>query len=126
MDITELMIGDWARLKYTDPTKGEVVKDFQVTSVTTESPWNHRAVWSSEGNMGHEHIKGIPLTEKILEKNGIMFQFGQPWYQITSDGLQVVCSKPTKYVRVVVPYVHQLQQALRLCGLTELANNFKV
>ena len=32
------------------------------------------------------------------------------------------------YANIVIPikYVHQLQQVLRLAGLTDMANNFKV
>lgn len=31
-----------------------------------------------------------------------------------------------KSINLKTPYVHELQHALRLCGLTELADNFKV
>ena len=40
-------------------------------------------------------------------------------YKIVNNGLLADINIPVKYV-------HQLQQVLRLAGMTELANNFKI
>lgn len=79
-----------------------------------------------------EDITPIPLTPEILEKNGWneethcfynedtmceldlrMDNGGYVWI----NGGVVVCS---------IYYVHELQHALRLCGLNDIADNFKV
>ena len=57
-------------------------------------------------------------SENYLEwKNGdlyIWFDYGKDYDEVYAD------------ILVPCKYVHQLQQVLRLAGMTELANNFKV
>ena len=87
------------------------------------------------GNMGRiENMMGVPLTSEILEKNGFVrskvfveWKYERngnyllwkpfPWLQISTDNSDV---------NFECKYVHELQHALRLCGLTESADNFKV
>lgn len=73
----------------------------------------------------------IPLTEEILKANGFVVNTQQAylidgifldkgldgnayWWQI---GHCPICA---------INYVHELQHALRICGLNELADNFKL
>lgn len=84
--------------------------------------------------VGYDMIRPIPLTAEILEKNG--FEKAMPkieYYDMLVAGKQLVVEKsPARwYVRYggcsnYVYKVHELQHALRLCGLTDLADNFKV
>ena len=88
----------------------------------------------------------IPLTPEILEKNGwlngpysrLSLQDGKwlefYWYehrlQEYWEGIDE-WQNHTKQLELVfkagcIFYVHQLQHALRICGLKELADNFKV
>lgn len=79
--------------------------------------------------------KPIPLTEDILKANGIptngdthifdsdincylelKFESGKLWWTINL----------AEYFIIPFTYVHELQRALRLCGLNELADNFKI
>lgn len=81
-----------------------------------------------------DYVEPIPLTEEILKKNGfernsiylekdnvmvflgerIMFSFFDDWAaECTIDNF-------------TIKYVHELQHLLRLCGLSYLADNFKV
>ena len=74
-------------------------------------------------------ISPIPLTLEILGLNGFEcieskgeiapkrgdFKMDNRW-----------CEEGFSWNGIAVVYVHQLQHALRLCGLHELANNFKV
>ena len=97
MKANELMIGDWVIGCSGEPFKiGIVDPDFLY--------WNE--------------IQPIPLTQEILEKNGFICDGGSWWYQdfrivlSTSKGVSVVCGRQKRF-----EFVHQLQQALRLCGI---------
>lgn len=81
----------------------------------------------------------IPLTAEILEKNG--FKKGEDdatlitrtseyyielWMMPLCVGFYFQSYYDTNELRINIDYVHELQQALRLCGLNELADNFKI
>ena len=92
----------------------------------------------------------IPLTPEILEKNGWIqckYKTCKSLYEYKGLHLRHTMIKrsngrwvanvggnvekfPDEYthsfLRINVFYVHELQHALRLCGLNELADNFKV
>ena len=64
-------------------------------------------------------VRPIPLTPEILEKNGWRYNdmpFVQGWEQC---GLTIVNNRIScgKNVSMKVEYVHQLQFALKLCGI---------
>lgn len=89
----------------------------------------------------------IPLTPEILEKNGL-----KDWCEhstivrsvnvLVEDNtnlcIQEIKGQDSMFVQIShcgagsfefrkhLKYVHELQRALRLCGLNELADNFKV
>lgn len=75
----------------------------------------------------------IPLTAEILEKNGFIYRdlpFELYWEY---DGLFIEGGACGHYVinlghnrGMDVSNVHELQHALRLCGLKEIADNFKI
>ena len=87
-------------------------------------------------------LKPIPLTPEILEKNGFGFiksddtksVWNGQW--IYKDFELATCCLDREgnwpcYINICdlnikCEYVHQLQHALRLCGLTELADNFEI
>lgn len=86
------------------------------------------------------HLEPIPLTEKILKANGFE-EFGEmlggiiQWRFYFEDGKikmeHVKCMPKWDFfvgINAILDiwYVHQLQHALRLCGLNELADNFKI
>ena len=74
----------------------------------------------------------IPLTPEILEKNG--WKETQYWYEYRDYKNTIQCCLPDMRGRIngieiehfKCEYVHQYQHLLRLCGLDELADNFKV
>lgn len=97
-----------------------------------------------------EFVFGIPLTPEILEKNGF-YDRNTQWYykRFWSNGcfdiavaldyreieISKVCGSGTDCEEVeygsTISFgsdinVHELQHALRLCGLDDLADNFKV
>lgn len=87
-------------------------------------------------------VNPIPLTEEILEKNefkqrGDEYMFfewdgAKQWYVSLEDFKPqfdfwfITSSDRDLNVRGKIRYVHELQHALRLCGLNELADNFMV
>lgn len=77
----------------------------------------------------------IPITEEILKMNGIptngdthLFDTDRNYYLELQweDGKLWWTINLAEYCIMPFAYVHELQHALRLCGLNELADNFKV
>ena len=98
-----------------------------------------------------EYIKGVELTEEILEANGFkrgesvseeephdLDEDGNAYYNLGDDyGIDVphlwgwykdgVMTFPTNFAAWIhVRYVHELQRLMRTVGLVDEANNFKV
>lgn len=120
MKPNELMIGDWVSFNGT-PKK--------ITLLTATQPLA---------------VDPIPLTEEILEANG-WNGLGERLWQIKCNGIWVCVDFDNSeysfieeistyedensreiYSRDYIPYVHELQHALRLVGLSDLADNFKI
>ena len=135
MKALDLMIGDWVLISVWDcnpfPSK--------VTSINYNSYQGKDYVdWidiKDEEELGMYVVQPIPLTTEILEKN-----FGKPYprggfhnYRMekdetiafviedrrvsaASDNRVVFCRVPGTYI-CDVNYVHELQHALKLCGI---------
>ena len=109
MKATELQIGDW--ILYGD----KPVKVLQLSE-----------------NGKYDLVKPIPLTPEILEKNG--WKETQYWHEYQDGKNTIQCCLPD--MRGIIngieikefqcKYVHQYQHLLRLCGLDELADNFRI
>lgn len=124
MEAKELMIGDW--VQNTNHDIGKVI-GFQYDTYS-----EHNAIVISYHSnstcfSGCKLIQPIPLTAEILKKNGFLIHPSGTitcynYHVITDDGFALkFLGKEVKCI-----YVHQLQQALRLCGLKDLADNFIV
>lgn len=113
MKANELMIGDWV-LADGVPYRVEAI---------------HRTGAISVGNWNHYNpnfIAPIRLTHEILEKNGFE-RLGTNYVLIGHPFVLTNPSKPDEYkdnywlrvasVAVNIKYVHELQHALRLCGI---------
>ena len=121
MRATELMIGDWVEVIQSDHLKFVQVGEIHRTSIITK-PAEYE-----EEEIDLQNIKSIPLTSKILEKN--VFKKRNKYYYITIE------NKDTRYcveydteskkltvnnvwfVINEVRYVHELQHAMKLCGI---------
>lgn len=84
--------------------------------------------------------KPIPLTDDILKANGFEDETSNFWKlrvddkphhyifrlnkggALGGDGYSMNCNIYT----ITINYVHELQHALRICGLNDLADNFKI
>ena len=143
MKATDLAIGDWVCLK--DDTKCEF--PLKVDGVLTDY-----ISLEGEGFLGGVDglIRPIPITPEILEKNGFYDRNSQWYYKIflLNDCFDIAISLVYREIEVskvcgagtdceeeeygsAIAFgndicVHTLQHALRLCGLDELADNFKV
>ena len=143
MKATELMIGDLIKIKgHLDYDKvQEIARDENMQ-------WYISFACSATLFRAYE-FEPIPLTPEILEKNGFKkidfshYQINDRTLVLDADGKWdgevswhwVVTEMSTNskgqnvvldYYVATLNYAHQLQHALRLCGLNELADNFKV
>lgn len=122
MRANELMIGDWVR--YVD-TKAP----FQIEDVSGSAMFMR---WTSDGQTAIPHtwseIEPVPLTPEILEKNGerdndAIYSLGDgyEWLELTvcADGSVWWTINLDEYQITRLRYVHELQHALRLCGIVK-------
>lgn len=107
MDSKSLMIGDW--ILYGD----RPVKVLQLSE-----------------NSKYDWVKPIPLTPEILEKNGCTMvdkgDYGE-WH--IKENPNIPLWQHTEFIifgGIEIHSVHELQHALRLCGLNNLADNFQI
>lgn len=149
MNCNELMIGDWFLASEQHSTMdGDYTLEFYPKKLTLDdllfardNDWNELD-WN-------EFTKPILLTAEILEKNGFdwvededelsnseyegyMALYSDEEIRFYSKGsmdrycaLEIGYIERT-YIKLYINYVHELQHALRLCGLNDLADNFKI
>ena len=120
----DLMVGDYIANRNGSP--------MQIVAVDEDNAYawtgNEERPWIFGDNEGYEP-QPIILTPEILEKNGWWYYSDDMWqheevgfYIEKWDG-RFQCYDITD---IKLDSVHQLQQTLRLCGLNELADNFKI
>lgn len=79
--------------------------------------WEEHSYYSSFHNLGDYSFMRDANGNHLELKQGMLAIWNE--YEPNNDGV---------YSDIVIPvkYVHQLQQVLRLAGMTDMANNFKV
>ena len=122
MKANELMIGDWVLVEKI-PTK---VNGLAILQIMTDDH-NYNEDDSVE-------LEPIPLTEEILEKNGFRITHEHADYYFEENGEKMDFCMRKMYdkdnpkqqkgwsfyafnVLTLVDYVHELQHALKLCGI---------
>ena len=139
MKASELMIGDWVLM----PHGPEKAKQIEIQEVSYDLKETFDCYPVTE-------IQPIPLTPEILVANGfkstelyrfILYQLGKESFSIAYDLLLKNLCAFTKTVKagcrpsttpdkselsIQIQYVHELQQAMRLIGLRDLADNFVI
>lgn len=129
MKANELMIGDWVYYEHSSPKAWEPRK-WQI--VAFEKGFIELADPDTS-------CKPIPLTGEILEKNGFSHfheqhgsveiwkisqeSFHMKRYLFKNKDENIIYFHDRTFPII---YVHELQHALRLCRLTELADNFRI
>ena len=127
MKLIDLAILDWVLINNT-PHKIQAID-----SIDAEILADDELYYVGEDRCHSEDkIEGIPITPEILDKNG--WKEAEYWHEY-QDGENIIqCCLPDMRGRIngieienfKCEYVHQYQHLLRLCGLNELADNFKV
>lgn len=141
MKLTDLAILDWVLINNT-PHKIQAID-----SIDAEVQADDELYCIGEDRYHSEDkIEGIPLTPEILEKNGwlngpysrLSLQDGkwlefywhehrlQEYWEGIDEWQSHIKQLELVFKTECIFYVHELQRALRLCGLKELADNFKV
>ena len=124
LSVKELMVWDWCCDRHGFP--------MQITNVGDDY-----AYATFEGNEGDpwefddkdNQLQPIILTPEILEKNGWWYDVEDMWLH---DEVNFIIEK--WYGRfqcfdinqIKLDSVHELQRALRCCGLWDMADNFKI
>ena len=149
MKATDLMIGDWLRYSpksislnnnYGGPYRVEGISQDTISLGAK----NYRFVVSDK------EIDPIPITPEILENNGFKYkttdwdvvyegphygEYNLKKFHVLIGKKNITLASYYDYIGhgdvdahgfAYINYVHELQHALRLCGLDELANNFKI
>ena len=116
----DLMIGDWVKVTDDDTDDsfiGQVKAIDELENINVQEGEDVAYPYSIDC------LEPIPLTPEILEKNGFKYnehpfvqgyeQFGLVLYH-GGDGYRINCGQN---VALQLDSVHQLQHALRLCGI---------
>lgn len=138
MKANELQIGDWVYLNYWDGKYTQQIHGINYYSWRGEgySDWVDTEI---DDEASINNIEPVPLTAEILEKNGFKKEIddmGDPYYSLKDYTFSLyyffdanVISLYAGGHRVFLEkkiYVHELQHALRLCGLADIADNFRI
>lgn len=146
-----LCVGDWVANRNGSPMQIVAVDEDNAYACEGNNAYacegNEERPWIFGDDEGYEP-QPIELTPEILEKNKFL-----PSFEMGHETLCLVSSEYSVYYRPVdtylyvfkrdnehgegnfivsdhrnknAKYVHELQRALRLCGLNELADNFKL
>lgn len=105
-ELKRLMVGDWVYNTFNK--KYEQVQQILESGVMLD----YNDIYSAD------EIEPVKLTPEILKRNGFIRDGESWWYQdfrivlSTSKGVSLVCGRQKRFA-----FVHELQQALRLCGI---------
>lgn len=133
MKANELMVGDWVRIVDDDTDE---IYETKVAGISGNLG-NIYAPIPEYGETAYpfseDCVEPIPLTPEILEKNGVVkpklslwwlldTPFRNLWLAQHTDGSWWLyssddCDKDENFAEI--RYVHELQHALRLCGIEE-------
>lgn len=139
INVTDVMLGDWV-LHERKNNKLEAVSAhcLKVANITKDSLCLRNGDYWRVQKVGLGVIKPIPLTAEILEKNGFEVQDQGGGRKDVWIGFGVDCEgdievefqhnipthlkidgvfKGEYYISTNIKYVHELQHALRLCGV---------
>lgn len=135
MKVTDLMIGDLIFINNT-PHKIQAIDSIDAEILADDNLY----YVGEDRYRSEDKIEGIPITTEILEKNGFVFDcdfwtIANPRYNnvrmvrycsIDEDATDAFLGHWAFDENYAIDFVHELQHALRLCGLNEIADNFKV
>lgn len=149
MKSNELQIGDWVNVtsKFVSVCKNGAATSNTISNIETRAAkvnfLTNKEIFTDASTIREFLLEPIPLTAEILEKNGIKKRgdeyvvigwYGETqWWYVTLEDFKpqfdfwfITSFDRDLNVRGKIRYVHQLQHALRLCGLNDLADNFEI
>ena len=141
MKCRELMVNDWVANQYGTPIQIYSTGDNGAYANTGDT------LWVFEDN--EYKPEPIEITDDIMRKNNweecdypLPYNLHEYYYMKDESGNHLIWNSEVlsiwfdwkkdkeegAYANIVIPikYVHQFQQILRLAGMTDMANNFKV
>ena len=127
MKATELMMGDLVFLKQIGPVKISSISDdeIDVRKPDADGELEYYIIYDDE----FDELTPIPITTEILDKNfkesipgiNLMYDLRGPYMASDERGQWVFGlikrDASARYPLVKITFVHELQHALRLCGI---------
>lgn len=122
MEANKFMLGDWV-INNEEPTKINYLHNGKIGT-------------ENEYFIEYCELSPIPLTPELFLKNGFERRGGISYHKSIAgliihhwnDELCFLNYSKKNIPPIMIPfhYVHELQHALRLCGLTDLADSLKI
>ena len=134
MDIKSLMVGDWVQLKtYGVSDKFEKTEAYIFVKVAEIGSGLITVEYNNDIKEPYRicentEIEPIPLIPEILEKNGFKLDKEDGWWWLTpkigitfweEGDIELEFENKHSSVDIHIKYLHQLQQALRLCNVSK-------
>ena len=121
MKANELMIGDWVEVPFLEG-KPKIVKVEEILSDEINPEWDGM---ENYGGIKIKYVNPIPLTPEILENNGFVYESKDQLFKDIYPRISMLYAQyrlvENGYINYgempEIKYVHQLQHALRLCGI---------
>ena len=142
MEAKELMIGDKVMVKVLSQipntyvlhtwTANDYYRDFQVKSIPLTPEILEKNGFDPETFLTAEWERKVYFKEfpgcvvEPADSGKYIFGTTKYWSKTYSDGSPIDWGTMYESRIYNLQYIHELQHALRLCGLNELADNFKV
>ena len=126
MKANELMIGDWVDFYHPYEPEKKIVTRHRVTEIFE---CGLVGICNHLNPVHADHIEPVEITPEILERNGFNREGGASyWHEGDRDACilhwskdkeQLIIGSPCDdcMVQMNVRYIHELQHALRLCGI---------
>ena len=119
MKATELMIGDWVSYL------GDPVSVISL-SFNDDEPIGIISSLASIFMLREKDVYPIRLDESMFMQNNFNPEVILWWRFSEDDPFKITIKNENTSLCMQVTYVHELQHALRLCGLSELADKFSL
>lgn len=139
MEAQELMVGDLCCEWNNDHTEKHVVKVAQIQkegvrdryNVFHENDWIEPIPWTAESAKKNGFEKYAEKTYRYFKADDKSYYTGfeSVWYYEETSSFNIVKEEVNGFqntIKIKKQYYHELQHALRLVGLNELADNLKV
>ena len=122
IDIKELSVGNWVKFPHGIDKIDELCR------------WANSAATATNRPVSAENLEPIEITPEILEKNGWKFHAAMSDYVLAEDYYSIIINEVTdglyrfkifgeEIINITeiihASYIHQLQNALTLCGINK-------